>query len=82
MPDSALRNNRSIWGGPGDLGYSVASGDEAVDLAFIRDLPADSVFDLSVGRVEPDSFAAVAHLRRACGALVCTSTTSAMTPRP
>jgi len=62
MPDSALRNNRSIWGGPGDLSYSVASGEEAVDLAFIRDLPADSVFDLSVGRVDPDSFAAVAHL--------------------
>ena len=33
-----------------------------MDLAFIRALPADSVFDLSVGRVDPDSFAAVAHL--------------------
>jgi hypothetical protein len=62
MPDSALRNNRSIWGGPGDLSYSVASGEEAVDLEFIRGLPADSVFDLSVGRVDPESFAAVAHL--------------------
>jgi len=62
MPDSVLRNNRSIWGGPGDLSYSVASGEEAVDLEFIRGLPADSVFDLSVGRVDPDSFAAVAHL--------------------
>jgi hypothetical protein len=62
MPGSALRNNRSIWGGPGDLSYSVASGEEAVDLEFIRGLPADSVFDLSVGRVDPDSFAAVAHL--------------------
>jgi len=62
MPDSVLRNNRSIWGGPGDRSYSVASGEEPVDLAFIRGLPADSVFDLSVGRVDPDSFAAVAHL--------------------
>ena len=60
--DSALRNDRSIWGGPGDRSYSVASGEEPVDLAFIRGLPADSVFDLSVGRVDPDSFAAVAHL--------------------
>jgi hypothetical protein len=62
MPDSALRNDRSIWGGPGDLSYSVASGEEAVDLEFIRALPAGSVFDLSVGGVDPDSFAAVAHL--------------------
>jgi len=62
MPGSALRNDRSIWGGPGDLSYSVASGEEAVDLEFIRGLPADSVFDLSVGRVDPGSFAAVAHL--------------------
>jgi hypothetical protein len=62
MPDSALRNNGSIWGGPGDLSYSVASAKEAVDLEFIRALPADSVFDLSVGRVDPDSFATVAHL--------------------
>lgn len=62
MPDSALRNDRSIWGGPGDLSYSVASGEEAVDLEFIRGLPADSVFDLSVGSVHPGSFAAVAHL--------------------
>src|SRR5207245_7615337 len=23
MPDSALRNNRTIWGGPGDLSYRV-----------------------------------------------------------
>ena len=62
MPDSALRNDRSIWGGPGDLSYSVESAEEAVDLEFIRGLPADSVFDLSVGSVHPDSFAAVAHL--------------------
>lgn len=62
MTDSALRNNRSIWGGPGDLSYSVGRGEEPVDLAFIRGLPADSVFDLSVGGVDPDSFAAVAHL--------------------
>jgi hypothetical protein len=62
MPDRALRNNRSIWGGPGDASYSVGSGEEAVDLEFIRDLPADSVFDLNVGGVVPSSFAAVAHL--------------------
>ena len=63
MPDSALRNNRSIWGGPGEVSYRVGSGEEAVDLEFIRGLPADSVFDLSVtGDIVPDSFAAVAHL--------------------
>lgn len=62
MPDSALRNNRSIWGGPGEVSYSVARGEEAVDLEFIHGLPADSVFDLSVGGVDPNSFAAVAHL--------------------
>jgi hypothetical protein len=63
MPDSALRNNRGIWGGPGERSYSVGRGEEAVDLEFIRGLPADSVFDLSVtGDVVPASFAAVAHL--------------------
>ncbi|MGD0701737.1 MAG: hypothetical protein ABSA02_17850 [Trebonia sp.] len=62
MPDSALGNNRSIWGGPGDLSYSVESGDEAVDLEFIRDLPADSVSELTVGGIVPASFAAIAHL--------------------
>jgi hypothetical protein len=62
MPDSALRNNRSIWGGPADLSYSVGSGDEPVDLEFIRGLPADSVSELSVGGIVPASFAAVAHL--------------------
>jgi hypothetical protein len=62
MPDRALRNSRSIWGGPGDLSYSVARGDEAVDLEFIRGLPADSVADLSLDNVDPDSFAAVTHL--------------------
>ena len=62
MPDSALRNTRSIWGGPGERSYYVGHGDEAVDLEFIRALPADSVFDLSVGGIVPASFAAVAHL--------------------
>jgi hypothetical protein len=62
LPDSALRNNRSIWGGPGHASYSVGSGVEPVDLEFIRGLPADSVFDLNVGGVVPDTFAAVAHL--------------------
>ncbi len=37
-------------------------GGDAVDLEFIRGLPADSVFDLSVGDIVPASFAAVAHL--------------------
>jgi len=63
MPDSALRNDRSIWGGPGEPGYGVGRGEEAVDLEFIRGLPADSVFDLSMtGGILPASFAAVAHL--------------------
>jgi hypothetical protein len=62
MPDSALRNNGSIWGGPGDASYSVGSGEEAVDLEFVRSLPADSVYDLSVGGIVSSSFAAVAHL--------------------
>jgi hypothetical protein len=59
MPDRALRNNRSIWG---EGSYSVGHGEEAVDLEFVRGLPPDSVSDLSVGGVIPDSFAAVAHL--------------------
>ena len=63
MPESALRNTRSIWGGgPGERSYYVGHGEEAVDLEFIRGLPADSVFDLSVGSIVPASFAAVAHL--------------------
>jgi hypothetical protein len=59
MPDRAARNNRSIWG---DGSYSVGKGEEAVDLEFIRGLPPDSVCDLSLGGIVPDSFAAVAHL--------------------
>jgi hypothetical protein len=55
----ARRNTRSIWG---EGSYSVGSGEEPVDLEFIRRLPPDSVSDLSVGRVVPGSFAAVAHL--------------------
>lgn len=35
---------------------------KAVNLEFIRGLPADSVFGLSLGGVVPASFAAVAHL--------------------
>jgi hypothetical protein len=61
MPDSALRNDRNIWGGPGEPSY-VTHGDEAVDLEFIYGLPADSVFELHIGRVVPASFGAVAHL--------------------
>jgi hypothetical protein len=63
MPDGALRNNRSTWGGPRETSYSVRCGEEAVDLEFIRGLPADSVVELSVtGDVVRVSFAAVAHL--------------------
>jgi hypothetical protein len=62
MPDRALRNTRSIWGGPGSESYSVGHGHQAVDLEFIRGLPADSVSDLSLSDVVPASFAAVAHL--------------------
>jgi hypothetical protein len=61
MPGSALHNNRSIWGEPRES-YSVEHGEEAVDLEFIRGLPADSVFELSLSDVVPASFAAVAHL--------------------
>jgi hypothetical protein len=59
MPDRALRNNASIWG---DHGFSIESGEEPVDLEFVRGLPVDSVDNLSVGNVIPASFAAVAHL--------------------
>jgi hypothetical protein len=62
MPDSALRNDRSIWGEPGKESYIVEFGEQAVDLEFIRRLPADSVFDLLLGNVVPASFAAVGHL--------------------
>ena len=55
----ARRNTRSIWG---EGSYSVSRGKEPVDLEFIRRLPPDSVSELSVGRVVPGSFAAVAHL--------------------
>ena len=41
---------------------SVEGSYEPVDLEFIRGLPADSVFDLSLSEVVPPSFAAVAHL--------------------
>jgi hypothetical protein len=53
------RNTRSIWG---EGSYSVGSSKEAVDLGFVRSLPSDSVSDLSVGNVVPDSFAAAGHL--------------------
>jgi hypothetical protein len=62
MPDRALRNSRSIWGEPRNESYSVEHGEQAVDLEFIRGLPADSVFELSLSGVVPASFAAVAHL--------------------
>jgi hypothetical protein len=62
MPESALRNTRSIWGEPGKESSSVEYGEEAVDLEFIRGLPGDSVTELSLSHVVPASFAAVAHL--------------------
>jgi hypothetical protein len=62
MPDRVLRNNRSIWGGPGEGSYSIGHGDEPVDLEFVRGLPPDSVSELDLGDVVPGSFAAVAHL--------------------
>jgi hypothetical protein len=63
MPDSAVGNTRSIWGGPGEGGGSVEHGDEAVDLEFIGGLPADSVFSLRlIGDIVPGSFPTVAHL--------------------
>ncbi len=63
MPDSAVRNTRIIWGGPGEGGGSVEHGEEAVDLEFIGGLPADSVFSLTlIGDIVPGSFPEVAHL--------------------
>jgi hypothetical protein len=65
MPGSALRNTRSIWGEPAGS-YWIGHDHGAVDLEFLRGLPADSVFSLSVGGntggVVPASFAAVSHL--------------------
>ena len=61
-PGSAAGNTRSIWGEPGIESYSVETGDEPVDLEFLRALPADSVRELSLSDVVPASFAAVAHL--------------------
>ena len=62
MPDSALPQQQEHLGRARDGSYSVGHGEEAVDLEFIRGLPADSVSDLSLGRRRPGSFAAVAHL--------------------
>lgn len=62
MPDRALRNNDSIWGGPEDHGCSIGSAYEAVDLDFVRALPADSVCELNLGDIVPASFSALAHL--------------------
>lgn len=61
-PGSTLRNDSSILGDPRIESYSVEVGDEAVDLEFIRDLPADSVCELSLGDVIPASFVSVVHL--------------------
>jgi hypothetical protein len=45
------------------LSAGRSHSEESVDLGFIRGLPADSVFDLSLtGNIVPASFAAVAHL--------------------
>jgi hypothetical protein len=62
MPDRAARNTNSIWGENEEGSYSIESGEEAVDLEFIRGLPPESVSELELGDVVPPSFAAVAHL--------------------
>jgi hypothetical protein len=63
MPDRALRNTTSIWGEGDDVSCSIESGDEPVDLEFLRALPPDSVAELNpTGDIIPASFAAVAHL--------------------
>jgi hypothetical protein len=59
MPDRTARNTKDIWG---DRSYYVSPGEQAVDLAFIRDLPADSIEDLTLDDVVPASFPAVAHI--------------------
>jgi hypothetical protein len=83
MPDRALRNSNSIWGETDEVSYSIESGEEAVDLEFLRALPPGSVSELQLGDVVPLSFAAVAHLAPACATCPSTSTTtSARTPRP
>ena len=58
------RNTRSIWG---EGSYSVGKGEEAVDLGFVRSLPPDSVDDLSVGNVTPDSSPRPGIWRQDCG---------------
>ncbi len=63
MPDRALRNTGSIWGEGHEVSCSIKSGDEPVDLEFLRALPPDSVAELDpTGDIVPASFAAVAHL--------------------
>ncbi len=52
-----------MWGEPGGRGYYVRAAERAVDLEFIRGLPADSVADFTLWEeVLPSSFPAVAHL--------------------
>lgn len=54
----------------------------AVDLKFIRGLPAESVVELNLtGDFVPASFAAMVHLARGCGPCPSTSMTSALRPR-
>jgi hypothetical protein len=59
-----------LRGGPGDLSYSVANGEEAVDLEFIRGLPADlpaleylSLLDGSYTEDGPQQLARLPKLR-------------------
>ena len=42
--------------------WSMIPAQEAVDLGFVRDLPADAVESLSIPSAHEESFAAVAHL--------------------
>lgn len=62
MPDRAARNTSSIWGESEEGSYSIESGEEPVDLEFLRALPPDSVSELQLGDVVPPSFAAVTRL--------------------
>lgn len=62
-PDRVTRNTRSIWGREGDTMRYVRDSETAVDLAFIRGLPPDSVLELDLWQdIVPASFAAVAYL--------------------
>lgn len=63
QPAGSTGNDRSIWGEPGESRFYVRAGEQAVDLKFLRALPADSVAELELWEeIRPSSFSAVAHL--------------------